>query len=143
VPSTLEVAYAKAHEDAAGAGAHAGYAAEMFALTRLLAELLPHDPEALALAALVRYAEARRPARLDEHAVALAEVEGVEPALCEVESLNADALRDLLPFHVVRADLLRRAGRHAEGRAAYAAALALGPAPAERMWLERRQQLAG
>jgi RNA polymerase sigma-70 factor (ECF subfamily) len=227
VLSTLEVAYAKAHEDAAGAGAHAGYAAEMLALTRLLTELLPHEPEALALAALVRYAEARRPARLDEHgamvplseqdpalwrrplieeadgffaralilpgegpralqaaihaawcrrsrldapapwprvlalydllllhrddpvvrlnrAVALAEVEGVEPALCEVESLNADALRDFLPFHAVRADLLRRAGRQKEARAAYAAALALGPAPAERMWLERRlQQLAG
>jgi RNA polymerase sigma-70 factor (ECF subfamily) len=30
-----------------------------------LAELLPAEPDALALAALVRYAEARRPARLD------------------------------------------------------------------------------
>jgi RNA polymerase sigma-70 factor (ECF subfamily) len=29
VLSTLEVAYAKAHEDAAGAGIHAGYAEEM------------------------------------------------------------------------------------------------------------------
>ncbi len=65
VLSTLEVAYAKAHEDAAGAGPHAGYAAEMLELTRVLAELLPEEPEALALAALVRYAEARRPARLD------------------------------------------------------------------------------
>lgn len=67
VLSTLEVAYAKAHEDAARAGPHAGYAAEMLELTRVLAELLPGEPEAHALAALVRYAEARRPARLDEH----------------------------------------------------------------------------
>lgn len=67
VLSTLEIAYAKAHEDAAGAGPHAGYAAEMLALTEVLARLLPNEPEALALAALVRYAEARRPARLDEH----------------------------------------------------------------------------
>jgi RNA polymerase sigma-70 factor (ECF subfamily) len=62
--STLEVAYAKAHEDAAGAGAHAGYGPEMIGLTGTLVELLPSEPEALALAALVRFAEARRPARV-------------------------------------------------------------------------------
>ena len=63
---TLEIAYAKAHEDAAGLGPHAGYADEMLDVTAVLAELLPQEPEALALAALVRYAEARRPARLDD-----------------------------------------------------------------------------
>jgi RNA polymerase sigma-70 factor (ECF subfamily) len=61
---TLELAYSKAHEDAAGAGPHAGYGPEMLDLTRLLAELMPAEPEALALAALVRFAEARRPARV-------------------------------------------------------------------------------
>jgi RNA polymerase sigma-70 factor (ECF subfamily) len=66
VLSTLEVAYASAHADAAGAGPHAGYAMEILDLTRVLVDLLPAEPEALALAALVRYAEARRPARLDE-----------------------------------------------------------------------------
>jgi RNA polymerase sigma-70 factor, ECF subfamily len=66
VLSTLQIAYAKAHEDAAGAGSHAGYASEMLELTGVLAELLPEEPEALALGALVHYAEARRPARLDE-----------------------------------------------------------------------------
>jgi RNA polymerase sigma-70 factor (ECF subfamily) len=66
VLSTLEVAYAKAYEDAAGAGPHAGYASEMLELTRVLAELLPREPEVLALGATVRYAEARRPARLDD-----------------------------------------------------------------------------
>src|SRR5262249_61127167 len=65
VLSTLEVAYVKAHEDAAGAGRHAGYAAEMLELTRVLAEMLPREPEALALAAIVRYTEARRPPRPD------------------------------------------------------------------------------
>jgi RNA polymerase sigma-70 factor (ECF subfamily) len=65
VLSTLEVAYARAHEDAAGAGQHAGYAREMLDLTAVLAELLPGEPECLAFAALVRFAEARRPARLD------------------------------------------------------------------------------
>jgi RNA polymerase sigma-70 factor (ECF subfamily) len=66
VLSTLEIAYAKAHEDAAGAGAHAGYAQEMLALTGVLAELVPDEAEVRALAAIVRYAEARRPARLDD-----------------------------------------------------------------------------
>jgi RNA polymerase sigma-70 factor, ECF subfamily len=65
VLSTLEIAYSKAHEDAAGSSPHAAYAKEMVELTRTLAELLPDEAEVLALAALVRFAEARRPARLD------------------------------------------------------------------------------
>jgi RNA polymerase sigma-70 factor, ECF subfamily len=65
VLTTVEIAYAKAHEDSAGAGPHAGYAAEMLALTGTLADLIPDNPDVLALAATVRFAEARRPARLD------------------------------------------------------------------------------
>lgn len=80
VLSTLEVAYAKAHEDAAAAGAHAGYAVEMLSLTRILAELVPEEAEAQALAALVRYAEARRPARLDESG-AMVPLSEQDPAL--------------------------------------------------------------
>lgn len=38
----------------------------MLDLTRVLVDILPNETEALALAALVRYTEARRPARLDE-----------------------------------------------------------------------------
>ena len=223
VLSTLEIAYAKAHEDAAGAGAHSGYGAEMLDLTRVLAGLLPNEPEALALAALVRFAEARRPARLDEwgamvplseqdpalwrrplieeaeaylrraastgtagprtlqaaihglwcrrtsllapppwrrvlelydalldrrddvvvrlnRAVALAEVAGVEPALAEVEGLDGAMLRDFPSYHAVRADLLRRTGRVTEARSAYETVLSLGPAPAERLWLERQKR---
>ena len=65
VLSTLEIAYAKAHEDASGCGPHAGYAGEMLQLTETLAALMPKEGEVMGLAALVRYAEARRPARLD------------------------------------------------------------------------------
>jgi len=65
VLSTIEVAYSMAHADAAGAGPHAAYAAEMLRLTRVLADLLPDEPEVLALAATLRFAEARRPARVD------------------------------------------------------------------------------
>ena len=222
VLSTLEIAYAKAHEDAAGAGQHAGYAKEMLDLTAVLAELLPDEPECLAFAALVRYAEARRPARLDDggamtplseqdptlwrrplileaerllhaaarcrrpgprqlqaaihaawcarasldepapwptvlafydalltwrddavvrlnRAVAVAEVAGPALALAEVDRLDPGAFRDFGPFHAVRADLLARLGRRGEAVAAYDRALALDPAPAERLWLERRR----
>ena len=65
VLSTLEIAYAQVHADAALAGPHADFAAEVLGLTALLARLAPDDPEALAVAATVRFAEARRPARLD------------------------------------------------------------------------------
>jgi RNA polymerase sigma-70 factor, ECF subfamily len=221
VLSTLEIAYAKAHEDAAGAGRHAGFAAEMLQLTKLLCALVPDSGEVHALAAQVRYAEARRPARVDgngvmvplseqdpgcwrrdlieeadgllseavrhapasprtlqarlqhiwcarrsleevapwpevlrlydemlrtrddtvvrlNRAVALAEVEGPAIALLEVQRLACSELADFLPYHAVRADLLRRAGRIDEARAAYAKAIALGPPSAERRFLERK-----
>jgi RNA polymerase sigma-70 factor, ECF subfamily len=56
VLATIEIAYAKAHED---------FAAEMLELTRTLVQLVPSEAEPAALAAIVRFAEARRPARLD------------------------------------------------------------------------------
>lgn len=65
VLSTIEIAYAKAHEDGGGSGRHAGYALEMLGITATLAALVPSEPEVLALAATVRFAEARRPARVD------------------------------------------------------------------------------
>lgn len=69
VLSTLEVAYAKAHEDAAGSSRHAGFAREMLEVTALLAEMLPDEAEVLALAATIRFAESRRPARMDTDGV--------------------------------------------------------------------------
>ena len=221
VLSTLEIAYAKAHEDASGTGAHAGFAGEMLHLTKLLTELVPNAGGAFALAALVRFAEARRPARVDNEgmmiplshqdpalwradlieeaggflrdavtlapvsartlqallqqawcrrqsrdepapwaevlllydrlltlrddavvrlnrAVALAEVEGPGAALREIEQLATPGLAEFLPYHAVRADLLRRAGRKQDAQAAYQQALALEPPSAERRWLERK-----
>lgn len=219
VLSTLEVAYAKAYQDAAGVGAHAGFAAEVLRLTGLLAELAPEEPEALALAATVRFAEARRTARLDDNgamvpltrqdpehwrrdlmaeaeallrrtggrspgprtlqaaihaahagrrdgpppwsdilalydalltfgddpvvrlnrAVALAEVEGPEAALAEVDALAGPTSDRWLPWHSARAHLLARMGRSEEARTAFDAALALDPAPAERLYLEAQR----
>jgi RNA polymerase sigma-70 factor (ECF subfamily) len=65
VLSTVEVAYAHAHADAAATGAHAGFGTEMLSLAALLVELLPGEPDVLALAAALFFAEARRPARMD------------------------------------------------------------------------------
>jgi RNA polymerase sigma-70 factor, ECF subfamily len=222
VLSTIEIAYGRAHEDAAGSGPHINYAAEMLDITRVLAELLPHEAEPSAMAAIVRFAEARRPARVDaqgtmipladqdpaswtqslvadargyldravalhpvlprvlqarihaawcarrnlaepppwsqilalydellkvrddaivrlNRAVALAEVEGVAAGLAEIEALAVQPFDDFLPYHAVRADLLRRAGRCDEARIAYDAALALVTTSAERLWLDRQR----
>ena len=222
VLTTLEVAYAKAHEDASGEGAHRGYAQEMVSITGLLAELMPTEGEVLGFAALVRYAEARRPARVSSsglmiplseqdpafwnrsliakgddflhrarnlgacgpralnaaihgvwcarrslsdsppwptvlrlydamlaerddvvvrlnRAVALAEVEGPQTALTELESMRRPNIDDFQPWQAVRADLLRRVGRVDESRCAYDRAIELAPGLAERAWLINRR----
>ncbi len=225
VLSTLEVAYAKAYEDAAGLSSHAGFAAEIRNLSGLLAELMPMEPEVLALAATVRFAEARRAARLDDagamipldeqntslwdramiaeadallrrsariddgrppgprallaaihsahadrartgqtswpmilylydalmlesagpvtavnRAVALARVHGAEAGLHALPRLEDNAeLAHWLPWQVAHAHLLADAGRIADARNAFDAALALRPAPAEQAYLTRRR----
>ncbi|MFE2694797.1 RNA polymerase sigma factor [Streptomyces mirabilis] len=67
-------------------------------------------------------------------AVAVAEVEGPEPALALVDALDLDGYH---AFHAVRADLLRCLGRRTEAAAAYEAAIALTDSAPERAYLER------
>ena len=218
VLTTLEIAYAQAYEDAALAGDTAGFADEVLRLSGLLAELMPDQPEVLGLAALVRFAEARRPARLDDagamvpppdqdtglwrrglvsegvrlldraadigrsgprqilaaihathcartgarltdwttiaalydalaavrphattavnRAVAIGEAFGPAAGLSELAQIESVA--EWLPYQAARAALSARAGRLDDAREAYAAALRLVPAPAERLYLERR-----
>jgi len=223
VLSTLEIAYAQAHADAAGAGPHADFATEMLNLTALLARLTPDDAETQALAATVRYAEARRPARLaadgsmvpltqqnpadwndtliaeaerflarsaaashtrrtppgpralqaaihgahteravngrtdwaailglynllllqrddpvvrTNRAVALAEVEGPAAALDALLCIDAEGW---LPLHAARAEMFARLGWDKDARQDYDAALALGPSPAEALFLKGRR----
>jgi RNA polymerase sigma-70 factor, ECF subfamily len=69
-------------------------------------------------------------------AVAVAELDGPEVALSVVERLD---LASYHPWHVTRAELLRRLGRTEESRAAYDAALALTANEAERAHLRRRR----
>lgn len=226
VLATLEIAYAQAYEDAALAGETADFAAEVLRLSGLLAELIPDDPEVLALAALVRFAEARRPARLDDlgamvptseqdvtlwaapmiaegavlldraaglkktgpyqilaaihaahlsrhetgvtpwpaiaalydalmllrpgaitavnRAVAVGEERGAEAGLAALAAIETDRrLETWLPWQAAQAGLCERAGELEAARQALDAALALGPPPAERLFLERaRRRLA-
>ena len=71
--------------------------------------------------------------------VALAEVQGTEVALATIDTLH-DANRHLSRyhlFHAVRADLLKRLGRHGEAAAAYEAAIACSTNQTERDFLHR------
>jgi RNA polymerase sigma-70 factor, ECF subfamily len=69
-------------------------------------------------------------------AVAVAMESGPERGLAEIDRIEGLERYHLL--HSVRADLLKRLGRDAEAAAAYRGALALGPAAAERSFIERR-----
>jgi RNA polymerase sigma-70 factor (ECF subfamily) len=71
-------------------------------------------------------------------AVAVAELDGAEVALAELDELDGARLAQFGPYHAVRADLLARSGRSDQAREAYEAVLALDPPPAERQWLTRR-----
>jgi RNA polymerase sigma-70 factor, ECF subfamily len=68
-------------------------------------------------------------------AVAMAEVEDPAAALAIVDSLD---LGRYYVCHAIRADLLRRLGRHADAARAYQAALALTGNAAERVHIAAR-----
>lgn len=76
-------------------------------------------------------------------AVAVAEVDGPDVALAEVERVS-EALPGYHALHATRADLLRRLGRSGEASAAYDEAIRLTDNSAERAYLvRRRDQLGG
>lgn len=71
-------------------------------------------------------------------AVAVAEIDGPDVALAEVERLR-EGLEDYHPWHVTRAELLRRLGRDDEARESFDRAIALTGNPAEHAHLARRR----
>ena len=75
-------------------------------------------------------------------AVAVAMVEGPEPALAITEVIGGE-LDGYHLLHAVRADLLRRAGAFAEATQSYERALALVTNATERRFLERRLREVG
>ena len=88
VLSTLEIAYARAHADGAGNTLQASFAGDILTLTELLAAMLPDQSEVLAFAALVRFAEARRPARVDRNGV-MVPLSEQDPALWDRALIEA------------------------------------------------------
>jgi len=76
-------------------------------------------------------------------AVALSRARSSEDGLAALDELDADRLADFLPFHAARADLLARAGRGEQARAAYDRALALEPEPAEARFLIAQRDALG
>jgi RNA polymerase sigma-70 factor (ECF subfamily) len=75
-------------------------------------------------------------------AIAVAELDGPQVALAQVDALAAP-LAGYHAFHATRADLLRRLGRSAEAREAYDRAIELSGNSAEMAYLTRRRdQLA-
>jgi RNA polymerase sigma-70 factor (ECF subfamily) len=97
-----------------------------------------------AIAAL--YAELARlqptPVVALNRAVAVALSETLSAGLALLAPL-AEALDDYCPYHAARADLLRRAGRDQDARAAYARAIGLADNAAVRRFLERRLATLG
>ncbi|SCL17037.1 RNA polymerase, sigma subunit, ECF family [Micromonospora inyonensis] len=74
-------------------------------------------------------------------AIAVAELDGPEVALAEVDGLPLEGYH---AFHATRADLLRRLGRSEQSRAAYDRAIDLAGNTAETAYLiRRRDQLTG
>jgi RNA polymerase sigma-70 factor (ECF subfamily) len=83
------------------------------------------------------YALAPTPVVAMNRAIAVAEVDGPEPALKILEALP---LENYYLFHATRADLLGRLGRTEEAGAAYDRAITLTSNTAEQQLLERRRR---
>lgn len=131
VLATLELGYAVAYADGAGA-LDADLAPEVRRLAGLLADLLPDDPEVLGLAALVELAESRRAARVDADGVMVPLSQqnvGLwdDPAIAHAHRLmqRAAALGHSGPRQINAAIHLTHARRKAEGRTDWAAIVAL------------------
>lgn len=70
--------------------------------------------------------------------------DGAEAGLTQLAALEAgNDLKSYQPYHAVRADLLRRAGRTEEAAEAYEAAIAATQNAAERRFLARRRAVVG
>ena len=85
------------------------------------------------------FALTRSPVVLINRALAVTELRGAKEALASMRELAADArLADYQPYWAARAELLVRAGEHAEARHAFQVAIGLERDPAVRRFLEQR-----
>ncbi len=77
-------------------------------------------------------------------AVAIGELDGPDAGLAALAAVDAVLVVEYQPYHAARADLLARAGRTADSRAAYDEAIELTRNPPEQRFLiEQRARVAG
>jgi RNA polymerase sigma-70 factor (ECF subfamily) len=227
VLSAIYAVFAEGWADPAGLDVtRRGFTGEALFLARLVAELMPDEPEALGLLALMLHAEARRPARRNaagefvplseqdtalwdwgeigeaeallrrastasafgryqleaalqsahvhrcrtgednwshvvglydallelggspvvrlNRALAIAETEGAEAALAEIEALFDDTrMAEYQPYWAARAELMGKTGAYREARECYDVAIGLERDGAVRQFLRRRQDQIG
>ena len=128
---TLELAYTVAYQDAGGEVAPE-LSGEVARLARMVAELLPHEPEALGLAALVALARSREGARVDA-AGAMIPLSRQDPAQWDLAMIEqarawldaAAAVGRTGPYQVMAAIQLTHARRAFDGRVDWRAILTL------------------
>lgn len=128
---TLELAYTAAYQDAAGER-DAELSGEVARLAAMVAELLPQEPEALGLAALVWLARSREAARVDDDG-AMVPLSQQDPARWDREAieqarrwLDAAALLGTSgPYQVMAAIQLTHARRAYDGKTDWGAILNL------------------
>ncbi|MFL0356404.1 RNA polymerase sigma factor [Erythrobacter sp. GH1-10] len=150
---TLELAYTVAYQDAAGE-LDAELSAEIERLSAMVAELLPEEPEALGLAALVTLARSREAARVDDigamiplsqQDTRLWNFDAIERARRWLDS--AAAIGRTGPYQVMAAIQLTHARRAFDGRTDWKAVLMLynalmGMRPGPMVMLNRALALA-
>ncbi len=76
------------------------------------------------------------------HAAALAETDGPQAALSQLDRLDSERVRSHLPYWATRAELLTRLGRFAEAIENYHRAIGLAVDPAVRSFLQERSNRA-
>ena len=128
---TLELAYTAAYQDAAGER-DAELSGEVARLAAMVAELLPKEPEALGLAALVWLARSREAARVDDDG-AMVPLSQQDPARWDREAIEqarrwldaAAQLGSSGPYQVMAAIQLTHARRAFDGTTDWEAILRL------------------
>jgi RNA polymerase sigma-70 factor, ECF subfamily len=74
------------------------------------------------------------------HALALAETDGPQAALSQLDCLDCERVKSHLPYWAARAELLSRSGRLAEANEAFSRAIGLASDPAVRSFLQERSK---
>jgi RNA polymerase sigma-70 factor (ECF subfamily) len=119
-PFQIQAAIAAVHADAPTAAA-----TDWAQIVALYDQLLARRPDAVVAI---------------NRAAAIAELHGPPAGLTALEAIDRGSVDEYQPYHAARADLLARAGRQDEARAAYDRAIELTTNPAERRFLTEQRR---